>query len=66
MAVLDYTEDAANQFEALRRSKLHVGSMDLKIAAIALSRDGLLLSSNLKDFLQVPDLRVEDWLNRDR
>jgi predicted nucleic acid-binding protein len=34
--------------------------MDLKIAAIALSQDGVLLSSNLKDFNQVPNLRVED------
>ena len=61
MPVLDYTEDAADQFEALRRAKQRVGSMDLKIAAIALSRDGLLLSSNLKDFRQVANLRVEDW-----
>lgn len=59
--VLDYTETIAGRFEALRRSKLRVGSMDLKIASIVLSYDGLLLSSNLKDFGQVPNLRVEDW-----
>ena len=59
--VLDYTEIVAARFEDLRRSRLRVGSMDLKIAAIALSQDGLLLSSNLKDFNQVPNLRVEDW-----
>lgn len=61
--VLDYTEIAAARFEGLRRSKLRVGSMDLKIASIALSHDGLLLSCNLKDFNQVPNLRVEDWTN---
>jgi tRNA(fMet)-specific endonuclease VapC len=59
--VLDYTEADATRFEDLRRSKLRVGSMDLKIASIALSHDGLLLSSNQKDFDQVPNLRVEDW-----
>jgi tRNA(fMet)-specific endonuclease VapC len=59
--VLDYTEVAASQFEDLRHSKLRVGSMDLKIASIALSHDGLLLSSNLKDFNPIPNLRVEDW-----
>jgi tRNA(fMet)-specific endonuclease VapC len=59
--VLDYTEVAASQFEDLRHSKLRVGSMDLKIASIALSHDGLLLSSNLKDFQKVSNLRVEDW-----
>lgn len=59
--VLDYTELDAVRFEALRRSTLRVGSMDLKIASIALSHDGLLLSRNLKDFQQVPNLQVEDW-----
>jgi tRNA(fMet)-specific endonuclease VapC len=59
--VLDYTEVAAARFEDLRRSRLRVGSMDLKIASIALSHNGLLLSSNLKDFQRVSNLRVEDW-----
>ncbi|MDX6576908.1 MAG: tRNA(fMet)-specific endonuclease VapC [Blastocatellia bacterium] len=59
--VQDYTETVAARFEDLSRSKLRVGSMDLKIAAIALSHDGLLLSSNLKDFQKVPKLRAEDW-----
>jgi tRNA(fMet)-specific endonuclease VapC len=59
--VLDYSEVVAARFEELRRSSLRVGSMDLKIAAIALSQDGLLLSSNLKDFQKIPKLRVEDW-----
>jgi tRNA(fMet)-specific endonuclease VapC len=37
--------------------------MDLKIAAIALIHDALLLSANLRDFQQVPALRVADWSN---
>ena len=37
--------------------------MDLKIAAIALAHDALLLSANLRDFQAVPDLRVENWLD---
>jgi tRNA(fMet)-specific endonuclease VapC len=37
--------------------------MDLKIATIALVHDALLLSANLRDFQQVPDLRVADWIN---
>ena len=36
--------------------------MDLKIASIVLVHDATLLSRNLRDFRQVPGLRVEDWL----
>jgi tRNA(fMet)-specific endonuclease VapC len=35
--------------------------MDLRIAAIALANDALLLSKNLTDFLKVPGLQVADW-----
>ena len=59
--VLNYAEVAAARYEDLRRLRLRVGSMDLKIASIALSQDGLLLSGNLRDFQKIPDLRVEDW-----
>jgi tRNA(fMet)-specific endonuclease VapC len=34
---------------------------DLKIAAIALANDAILLSRNLSDFAKVSGLRVEDW-----
>jgi tRNA(fMet)-specific endonuclease VapC len=61
LMVLDYDEAAAEQFTKLRQLKLKVGTMDLKIAAIAISQDALLLSRNLKDFQKVPHLRVEDW-----
>jgi len=59
--VLDFDEAAAAQFARLRRSRLRLGSMDLKIAAVGLSRGALLLSRNLMDFQRVPDLQVEDW-----
>jgi predicted nucleic acid-binding protein len=36
---------------------------DLKLASIPIVRDALLLSANLRDFQQVPNLRVEDWLH---
>ena len=59
--MLDYTQAEAAQFEKLKRTKLRAGSMDLKIAAIALTQDAMLLTSNLKDFQKVPNLRAEDW-----
>jgi tRNA(fMet)-specific endonuclease VapC len=53
---------AADRFEQLRRSGVRIGSMDLKIASIALIHNALLVSANLQDFQQVPNLRVENWL----
>ena len=59
--VLPFNESAADQFEALRKQRVRVGTMDLKIASIAREADALLLSANLRDFERVPGLRVEDW-----
>lgn len=61
LTVLEFDDAAAAQFEGLRQVRLRVGTMDLKIAAIALSRDATVLTRNLRDFGQVPHLRVEDW-----
>jgi tRNA(fMet)-specific endonuclease VapC len=58
-----WTATAATRFAALRKSRLRVGTQDLKIAAIALEHDALLLSANLRDFEQVPGLSVENWLS---
>ena len=60
--VLDWDDAAADQFLALRRAKIRIGTMDLKIASICLANNATLLSANLKDFDNVPTLRVEDWL----
>lgn len=59
--VLAFDEVAAVIFQRLRRARLRIGTMDLKIAAIVLSREATLLSRNLADFRQVPSLQVEDW-----
>jgi tRNA(fMet)-specific endonuclease VapC len=56
------TESAADRFAELRRQKVRIGAQDLKIAAIALAENALLLSANLRDFQKVPGMRVEDWL----
>jgi tRNA(fMet)-specific endonuclease VapC len=48
-------------FQRLRRRRLPIGTMDLTTAAIVLARDAILLSRNLDDCSQIPDLPVEDW-----
>ena len=59
--MLDFDEAAAAKFEDLQRLRLRIGTMDLKIAAIAVSRGATVLSRNLKDFGRVPGLKAEDW-----
>lgn len=59
--VEDFNEAAAGEFQQLRRARIRIGTMDLKIAAIVLSRGATLLSRNLVDFAKVPGLKVEDW-----
>ena len=58
--VVAFSQPAADRFAALRKSGIRIGTMDLKIAAIALSNDAVLLSANLRDFEQVPGLRSRE------
>ncbi|MCA9185427.1 MAG: type II toxin-antitoxin system VapC family toxin [Planctomycetales bacterium] len=59
--VLDFDDIAAEEYQRLRRTRLRIGTMDLKIASIVLSRGDTLLSRNIVDFSKVPGLKVEDW-----
>jgi tRNA(fMet)-specific endonuclease VapC len=58
-----FDEAAPRQFDDLRGQRLRLGTMDLKIAAIALVNNALLLSANRRDFERVPGLRFENWLD---
>jgi tRNA(fMet)-specific endonuclease VapC len=55
--------DAASEseFQHLRASRLRVGTLDLKIAAIALTNRLTVLTRNHRDFGRVPGLVIEDW-----
>ncbi len=60
--VLRLDESAAKQVDHLRSLRLHIGTQDLKIAAITLAHDALLLSANARDFRRVPGIKVESWI----
>jgi tRNA(fMet)-specific endonuclease VapC len=61
MEVVDFDEAAAVRFQALKKSKVRVGTMDLRIAAIALVHDATVVTGNLSDFRRVPGLKVLHW-----
>ena len=57
--VLPFDAPAAAHFQRLQQSRVRIGSMDLKIAAIVLDHDATLLSRKLTDFGLVPGLRIQ-------
>jgi len=62
--MLEFDMRAATEFQRLRKSLRGIGTMDLKIAAIAIANEATLLSRNLMDFHKILDLKVEDWTRR--
>ena len=61
MNVLPFDEPVLARFKSIRQQCRRVGTLDLRIASIALTTNATLLSRNLRDFRQVPELRIEDW-----
>ncbi|MGV3663379.1 MAG: type II toxin-antitoxin system VapC family toxin [Prosthecobacter sp.] len=61
--VLPWDLEAVAAFTLHRSNGLRIGSMDLKIACIALAHDATVLTRNRGDFNQVPGLRHENWLD---
>ena len=43
------------------RGRIRIGTYDLRIAAIVLTNEGVLVTGNARDFSQVPGLKFEDW-----
>lgn len=60
--ILPWDDSAIAEFEQLVQNKIRIGTMDLKIASIALANDATVLTRNARDFGKVPNLRIEDWL----
>jgi tRNA(fMet)-specific endonuclease VapC len=46
---------------SLEKQGLSIGPMDSLIAAHALSIDGTLVTNNIKEFMRVPKLKLDNW-----
>jgi tRNA(fMet)-specific endonuclease VapC len=48
--IMPFDERAADEFSSLRRRRIRIGTMDLKIASIALAHDARRVTANDRDF----------------
>jgi predicted nucleic acid-binding protein len=58
---LPFDQAASGMFDDLMARRVRVAIMDLRIAAIALANNTVLLNRNVRDFGKVPGLAIEDW-----
>jgi tRNA(fMet)-specific endonuclease VapC len=58
--IADFDAAAATAYQQLLGAKIRIGTMDLKIAAIALANDATFWSRNLRHFSRIPNLKVLD------
>ena len=61
LRVLDFDLAVHAQYDSLKQARIRIGSQDLRIAAIALSTQSVLVTRNRSDFEKVPELKTEDW-----
>jgi tRNA(fMet)-specific endonuclease VapC len=61
LPIASFDAGAAKVYTELESQRLQLAKMDDRIAAIALSRDLILLTRNHRDFGKVAGLVLEDW-----
>jgi tRNA(fMet)-specific endonuclease VapC len=61
IVVIPFNRDAGLEHQRLRKAYPRLGNMDLKIAAISIVNNGILLTRNTSDFGQIKELQIENW-----
>jgi tRNA(fMet)-specific endonuclease VapC len=63
--ILPFDQAAAGRYGKIRSTLegkgITIGAMDMLIAAQALSANVILVTSNVREFERVPELKLEDW-----
>jgi tRNA(fMet)-specific endonuclease VapC len=58
---IDFSEQAAQEFQRLKKLYPRLGTMDLKIASVVMVNQAVLLTRNSSDFGKMVSLPIEDW-----
>jgi tRNA(fMet)-specific endonuclease VapC len=59
--MLGFDQPALTIFKNHDKLRMKIGTMDLRIASIALANDLTLVTRNTSDFARVPNLKIDDW-----
>lgn len=66
LEILPFGGESAQYYGELRahlqKKGTPIGSLDMLIAAHALSIDSTLVTNNEKEFIRVPQLKIENWV----
>ena len=64
--ILPYGENAADEYgkirAALEKSGTPIGGMDMLIASHAKAENLILVTNNTKEFIRVPQIKLENWV----
>lgn len=59
--LLNFDDAAYNCYQDLRQQQIRIGTQDLRISAIALANQAIIVTRNQQDFSKVSDSSLEDW-----
>jgi tRNA(fMet)-specific endonuclease VapC len=66
LEILHYDDESAQYYGTIRtyleKQGTPIGSLDMLIAAHALSNDCILVTNNEKEFNLVPNLKIDNWI----
>jgi tRNA(fMet)-specific endonuclease VapC len=66
LPIIDFTMEAAKIYARIQADSVQKGKtrpvFDLLIASTAIANNSILATCNYKDFKNIPDLMVEDWM----